>query len=99
MPAKIPPFLQAAGDITAKDRAWFDETVTGWNTVHAKITSFTERQLLVIVRLESEGKQRPEIVGRCLRKFNALRAERELKEFWAVFPGVGHRAGSGRKLA
>jgi hypothetical protein len=57
------------------------------------LPKLTERQLLVTIMLEMEGLRRPEIIGRALRRFDKVRRERELKEFWRMAPKAGVRGG------
>lgn len=93
---RYPTFFKPALPVTAADREWFAKNITGWGRLHSQLPGMTERQLLVAVLLELEGAKRPEIIGRCLRRFNRVRMQRELRELWAVAPKAGVR---GRALA
>ncbi len=94
----MPQFFRPALPITEKDRSWFESEITSWTRLHRIIKTLTERELLVVILLELRGGKRPEIIGRCLRRFNNKRVERELKELWSIVPKAGMR-GRGRWLA
>lgn len=94
--AKLPSFFSLCHPITTADRKWYDGHCTGWTRLHSQLPNLTERQLLVVVVLELEGDKRPEIIGRCLRRFNRVRMARELRELWSIVPKAGVR---GRALA
>ncbi len=90
---KLPSFFACALPITAEDRKFYEKNASCWARLHKQMPKMTERQLLATAAIELEGSKRPEIIGRCLRRFNRIRMDRELKELWNVAPGAGTRGG------
>lgn len=59
------------------------DACTNFLTLNEKIMGFSEREILVCIYLEKEGRNRLNILNRLYPRYNKLRQEREKREMYS----------------